>query len=166
MKNQGNIGLYPEAKYLDADGNLCNGPDGWARKVNEYYNQYQILSTTYYKADGSLFFNENVGYARMVNTYRESYLTGTDYYDENGEHICISAGYASIRYTYKNKTKYGEFYYDENGNPAALAKGCPGYAVVASNFLKTETWMDENGKPMMNDDGYAVKQTKINSKRV
>ena len=82
--------ITPSQEYTDADGNLMAGPQGWARVENGYINEQYLCSTAYYGADGNLFFNEALGYARMEKVYRNYRFREAYYYDENNKPVLVT----------------------------------------------------------------------------
>ena len=158
-----------EEVYLDADGGLIAGPDGFARATYAYSTGEILKEAAYFDANGRSYFNAKVGYARMERTYRNKSLLLTEaYFDENGDPCMSSSGYASLEYTYEtgNSKPIREMYYDENGDAILQSGGYYGKGVIKTGaYQKSTVYYGPDGERGSCTDGYSRVETKTNSHR-
>ena len=144
--------------YLDENDKLLKTTNGYAI-VKYVYNETGTK-------DGEYYYDENEKptpaitgqYGQTYEYYEDGKLYERVYLDENGERFTTDAGYASIRFKYTEAgDKRYEQYYDENLNPVAVSTGQYGALneYEEGNISQT-TYLDENGKPMVSEDGCAI----------
>ncbi|MBQ8074344.1 MAG: hypothetical protein IJ231_11345, partial [Clostridia bacterium] len=157
-------GRIAEEGYFDAEGNPCLCTDGYHMVRTTYRRKDgQITQRFYVGLDGKWMIHPTLGYAIYVNDYDGNRVTKTTYYDENKKVIDCAEGYAKIVYGYdKDKKPTGIQYLHADDS---LAIGPEGYARAVyttdkdKNIL-TETYFDEEGNPIANQDGiYEVQNT-------
>ena len=160
--------------YYDAEGNLTNCLDGYAKRFYKRGGKYKVTESWYEDAEGKPV-NGPAGWARMENTYyRTSTLTRTVYYDASGALMrsdSLHAVYeADIKLYGTSQKAYitEERYLDADGN---LAAGPKGWARAVYDRLDDatcwqKTYYGPDGNMMVcREDGYA-RYTKVWDSRI
>ncbi len=160
--------------YLNTDGEAVPGPDGWAKMSFEWGENNDRSSISYFDGEGAPFIPEEEGYATVKYEYDGPVLTAKLFFDENGELFNSPLGYAKVICT---SNSYGfstsERYFDKDGAPAKDAEtGIYGqdyeheFNEDGIPVKQTITCVDENGKPMMSNSGYAIQIGTINEHKM
>ena len=156
-------GRVTRVEWQDAAGNAAASPEGYAEVRYTYQNQ--DTTERYYNADGTPYMMQGGYYGRTVTRDGKKQITSIWYLDENGEIAANSLGYARVKMTY---TSFGGIrfvgYYGADKKPVTVPS--LGYAAITTEFsgktVSSRTWEDENGKPVDNNQGFAIMKQKLN----
>ncbi|MBO5536946.1 MAG: hypothetical protein J6B53_16365 [Clostridia bacterium] len=144
-----------KAQYTLADGSLYyNAATGYARVENTYLNRQHRTRTAYFGADGKPIVNPVAGFSVEERVIGQDYqLAGVRYYDENGNPMIGPDGYSTILY-FKHKERY--CLVDGKIVSPFVPDMMPDSGEVQWKFAQhsTEFYLDENGYPLANEDGY------------
>ena len=146
-------------QYLDADGNLTPGPEGWARVTYDLLKNQEVRETAYYGADGRLMVFAQAGYARCEKTWdsRAAHWTRVAYFDADDQLMAGPDGWAYADYDYKNGKPYTvrERYYQADGEPYRTEEGYCGcaYQQNGSGQITAMYFYDGDGNRMRLRDG-------------
>ncbi len=148
---------------LGEDGKAKSGPRGYA-EIQREYGESQI-TVSYYDDNGNAV-NCIDGYAKEVKGYdEEGNVITQEFYDHNNNLVISPYGYAEVHRVFDNNNKITkEEYFDPNGNPL---KTPAGYVAISQEWsdgiLISRTYLDEQGTPMIRNDGYSKAQWILDS---
>lgn len=135
-------------EYLDENGELVNGVDGYAF-IKRKYRDRKLLEAGYYDVNGNLVTGPD-GYARQELQYGGNHLISTWCYDPEGN---PAGTHRILEYKKHNKAFLvtSDSWYDTEGQ---LARGPNGYAKVKRTYdtygkVIIDSYYDENDQPMM-----------------
>lgn len=155
-------------EWVDENGKLTAGPEGWARVEYTYKSNSSRPSTErYFDAEGKPFVTAG-GYARVVRSYgRNGVMTDEAFYDAKNEPCIAACGYASAKLGYTSVGDVrSEYYYGTKGEKVVVPS--LGYACATRDYkgrtLLRETFMDADKKPIDSAAGYAVLENSLNKK--
>ena len=153
-----------ESEYRKLDGSPAIGPEGSQVVTREYTSRGDVSLIRYFDIDRKPckvngVFGIRKEYNAYANLEREAWL------GEDGKPTMNDEGYASIWYDYDlsdyaNVEKYYQYYQDASGNPVAAKNGAWGtfYLYYPITLIHNLTYIDQNGKPTMIDEQYAILQ--------
>ena len=151
-------GNISELVFRGEDGNLINGPQGYARVAYTYAQGGKETLTMYYNADGSPFFTKN-GYCGIKQIKENRRVVDESYYSAEGVRGMCKDGYSRTTKLYTLRGQIlRQCFYDEQDH--LMIPESIGYAKVQNTYstrylLKTE-YFDENEQPSYCLDGYSV----------
>ena len=154
--------LISESKYYKADGSPAIGPEGSSTVIREYTSRGDVSLIQYYDENrSSIAVNGVYGIRKEYNAYANLELE--TWLGADGEPALNDEGYASIWYDYDlsnsaNVEKYFQYYRDTEGNDTAARNGAWGvsYLYYPVTLIHRVTYIDQNGAPIMTDQGYAI----------
>ena len=155
-------------EWVDENGKLTVGPEGWARVEYTYKNNSPKPTTErYFDAEGKPFVTAE-GYARVVRSFgRDGVVTEEAFFDAKNEPCVAAVGYASAKFGYTSAGDIrSEYYYGAKGEKIIVPS--LGYACATRDYkgrnLLRETLMDQDKKPIDSAAGYAVMENTLNKK--
>lgn len=117
-----------DESYYSDDGVRGRNIEGYSRTAKRYTLRGQILQQCYYDENDNLMIPEEIGYAKIKNTYSTRFLIKTEYFDENDEPAYCLDGYAVAVHSYADKLRTETVYYDTDGK--TIINGKDGYAKI------------------------------------
>ena len=157
-------GKLSKIQWTDENGKPAAGPDGYA-EVRYTYHGAEVTER-YYDSEGNPYWMQG-GYAGRTVTKSKGLVTEIIYLNDKAETIMNDQGYARVTMTY---TSFGGMtylrYYGPNGRKVTVPG--LGYSVMETKYsgkeITSRTWLNENGNPVNNAQGYAVMKQKLNTK--
>lgn len=145
--------------WYDAEDNLADGPEGYAR-VEYAYSGKNICKTAYYKADGSLYYNPKTHFAIKEEKYEDFKSRELNYYGADGELAAGPEGYATAKYTYFAADVGNEkltMFYNADGSLYFNQQGYCGFRrrLGKSNRVMDESYYAGEGIRGYCTDGYS-----------
>ena len=156
-------GRVVSAVWQDSSGNTVTGPDGWAEIRYKYGRG--IVAEQYYDEDGKPVEVQGGYYRKMITRDGKNRITEIAYQDANGDLMLNSDGYARVTMTY---TSFGGITYLRyfGTEKKKVTVRSLGYAAIETEYsgksVVSRTWVDENGKPVNNIQGFACMKQKMN----
>lgn len=153
-----------EYSYLDENELLCiNKEEGIAGKETIYDNQDRLISFMSYDEKRNPIKNKDNG-AYIIKIEYESNKIGISYLDKNGCPMKSNSGYEVLEKVLDEKGEpIEDHYYDHNHLPMRDNNGDYGktqeYEKINGETIKRICYLGEDGKPHINKDGYAFKET-------
>ena len=153
-----------EEQYFDLNGEPTIGPEGSFMIQREYTSRGQVSRVRYLDASGQHasidgVYGISVSYNAYGNKEYETWL------DINGQPALNQDGYASVYYDYdlsdsSRVEKYFQYYLDTERKPIQAKNGAWGITVLYYPVTRIHevTYIDQNGRPVMISDGYAILQ--------
>jgi len=129
-------------EYYGPDGNLCLRKEGFAVTTIEYDGSGKPVTQKYFDTAGALMLNSS-GYAIIHREYDETgRLISENYYGTDEKPIKLEAGQSGVRYSYyKDTWTQSEVRYcDEEGKPVMIQDG---YSVIKRDFDKDDRMIKE-----------------------
>ena len=151
------------AVWQDSSGNTVTGPDGWAEIRYKYGRG--IVAEQYYDENGKPVEVQGGYYRKMITRDGKNRITEIAYQDANGDLMLNSDGYARVTMTY---TSFGGITYLRyfGTEKKKVTVRSLGYAAIETEYsgksVVSRTWVDENGKPVNNIQGFACMKQKLN----
>ena len=94
----------------------------------------KVATLTYVDSEGNPVMAEDLGYARMVNSYQtHTLLSRTEYFDTEGNPVNNKWGFSVRKLTYTMRNIAVEEFFDKDGN---LVTGNDGYARMESDWIQ------------------------------
>ena len=151
---------YPiKISYIDKDGKLVNGGDGYAFEAVSYDKYFNVVKISKFGSDGKLTTDiPEIRYTYDTNGFK----TSESYYDANLDPLLVREGYFCIKFTNDaNGRMIGSSYYNVKDEKTACLSG---YAELSRKLnengqLLFETYYDVNGNSTANYNIYARKIT-------
>ena len=145
--------------YTNNNGELVCAPDeSYAIVIREKDPDGRIASELYYDDKEEPSFNKFGAYG-IHNEYDDrGFNITTTYVDQHEDPMNIALGFATIRRLFnENGTMRNALYYDAEGIPTKSVFDQYGYYREYDNQKRIilNTFLDENGKPMVGTTGYA-----------
>lgn len=113
--------------FYDADGELMNGPDGWARAEYTYYsNTKKLLKQEYFDKEGRRVVDPKAGFAIMEQGFKNSRVDHISYYDDHEKLMIGPGGFASVYYTWTGFDQWKMLYYTSIISQCRLKLGTMG----------------------------------------
>ena len=153
-----------DESYYSAESIRGMCKDGYSRTTKRYTFRGQILRQCFYDEQDHLMIPENIGYAKVQNTYSTRYLLKTEYFDENEQPSYCLDGYSVAVHSYADKVRTDTVYYDTDGK--TVMNGKDGYAKIVYDYndkrqVTGEAYFDANGnRKIINGDADEVRYTK------
>ena len=146
-------------EYKDENNQFCISLEGYAKKTLEYDSQNNLIKECYYKDEVTLVDN-NMGYAIALYKYIGGEKVEIQYRNANNELTMTKHGYASIKWVTGDNSlgeakTVKEWYGSTNYIFKAIFKNRKTEEIYdAQQRLIRTTSLDENNKPIENNDGY------------
>ena len=121
-----------DESYYSAEGVRGMCKDGYSRTTKLYTLRGQVLRQCFYDEQDHLMIPENIGYAKVQNTYSTRYLLKTEYFDENEQPSYCPDGYSVAIHSYADKARKDTVYYDTDGK--TVMNGKEGYAKIVYEY--------------------------------
>ena len=156
-------GRVVRAVWQDSAGNTVTGPDGYAEIQYKYGRG--IVSEQYFDENGAPAAARGGYYRKMTTRDGKNRVTEIAYQNEKGELMLNSDGYARVTMTY---TSFGGMTYLRYFGTDKRKVTVPslGYAAIETEYsgksIVSRTWVNEDGKPVDNKQGFAVMKQKLN----
>jgi hypothetical protein len=162
-------GNLTEISYYDEKGNLCFVKEKCMAGVDCIYDdQDRVVSVKYYDETKTPILNNEYG-AYIIKFEHDSKMKRTIFLDKEGNPMECPFGYEVVERLF-NKTGelIEERYYDHNHIPAPDSDGDYGcsleYEKINGETIKRVCSLGEDGKPHINKQGYAYKETRTDEK--
>ena len=163
--------VVTDIKYLDTEGNLVMGPEGFAHQTSQYWSKKQILTRNLDENDelirSDTLFAEHESFYK--NTKLSSHtLIGDAYRDADGNLMIGPDGYARSEIVYDGTSIVSTSYYDTEGN--LTLNTTLGYASTSFDYtygrVSRESWYGADGQLVPGPKGYAYVTTEYPSSAV
>lgn len=153
--------------WRSMDNYLIYEVSGYERIKKEYNEREEVVSITYYDAQGNIAVNSE-GYAIVKYEYDNSARKEYEfYYGVDGSKIEVPDGYYGCGYDYGINGKISKVtYFDQYKRPVLNVKG---YAIMKieydkNNLIIGEYYFGTHNESIMLDTGYAGKEYEYNEK--
>lgn len=148
-------GRITQTDWLDENGQLTEGPEGYATIRYSYKNS--SVTETYYDTEGQPYEHDGGYYGRRTEKDGKGQVTEIDYLDRNGALTLNSRGYAMVTMIWSSVGMTRLSYKDTSKRKVTVPS--LGYASVSYEYngslVKTCTYLDAKDKPVDCSGGYA-----------
>ena len=156
-------GRVVKAVWQDEAGNTVTGPDGYAEIRYKYGRT--VTSEQYFDENGAPVAARGGYYRKVTTRDGKNRVTEIAYQNEKGDLMLNCDGYARVTMTY---TSFGGMTYLRYFGTDKKKVTVPslGYAAIETEYsgksVVSRTWVNENGKPVDNVQGFAAMKQKLN----
>ena len=158
-----------EQNWLNADGEVVPGPDGYAIVRYTYQDNHYLLSKTYYDETDAPYFYNKAGYARVEYEIKNGKTVKESYFDADLQLNPGPEGYAYVQYAYEAGQTSPTLiqYFSVEGTPYLTDKG---YAAIERSYgkmgwLASESYLGTDGERVRSTDGWSKVNYFYNSKK-
>ena len=142
--------------YLDPDGALTEGPEGYAAVYQKVDGKYKVIQTRYTHADGSPATCADGWSSSVTERDAKERVISVKYYDESGALTDRGLGYAYEKNEWSGNRQVTVTRYSLSGEKVPLANGAFSLLKTLRDDLVTrEMYLNASGEPMTDGQGIA-----------